>query len=179
MRALIFVVAALVVLAAACSSDRSDGLTADSTPNPEVPVGTATEGPPEASDALRREIADTLEGFYEAFFNADPLKLATYWSEECALEDTASLDATLVFFADLFGGQAGVLIDVDKLIVEELDDGRVRAPADQPEGTLELLVGGQLFPDVDAGALGTEVVFVPEDGVWRVTECAQFAGLSG
>ena len=180
MRALTFFVVAVALAVTACGDSGGEEARPAGgfrTPTPEVPVGTTAEGPPQASDDLRQEIADTLKGFTEAFLNGELLKLATYWSEECSQEDIDAIGGAVVLAAGFVGGEAELLVDSDKLIVEELGDGRVRVPgdADQPQGTYEILIDGRPLPNDDAEEEDDAIVLAFESGVWRVTNCDELA----
>ena len=168
---------AVIVFTAACSSNSNSGPAPDSGTNPGTPVATATNEPPEVSDDLRQEIADTLEGFTEAFLNTDLLKLATYWSEDCAEEDLEAINGAVLLAAGFLGGEVDMSVDADKLIIEELPDGRVRVPetAEQPEGIFEILIDGRPLPNSGGDDEDDVMILVFESGVWRITECAAFA----
>ena len=128
-------------------------------------------------DDVRQEIADTLKGFTEAFLNGEIVKLATFWSDECSEEDIDAINGAVVLAAGFIGGEAELLVDADKLIVEELSNRRVSVPgdADQPEGTYEILIDGRPLPDADAEEDDQAIVFVLESGVWRIANCDALA----
>lgn len=178
-RVLLLLVAVLLV---ACDGNGSDpapeaDATVDAPESGATVEPTAADEPTEPDDDVRQEIADTLKGFTEAFLNGEIVKLATFWSDECSEEDIDAINGAVVLAAGFIGGEAELLVDADKFIVEELSNGRVSVPgdADQPQGTYELLIDGRPLPDADAEEDDQAIVFVLESGVWRIANCDDLA----
>jgi len=126
-----------------------------------------------ASDDLRRDIAKTLEGFFEAFTNGEVGRLATYWSESCSDEDVEQANAASLLAKGLLGGQYDVTVNGDALVVDVTDSDRVTVPAEQPEGVFRASIDGRPLPPEESENEPLELV--RENGVWRVADCAGFA----
>ena len=130
-------------------------------------------------DDVRQEVADTVEGFLEAYLNGEVLKLATYWSVECSAEDIEAADGGSIFLAGFAGGEVDVVIDVDRYVIEQIGDNRVLIPGEQPAGAAEVLIDGRPLPDDSEDDPENEedddVVLVLEEGIWKVTDCEEYA----
>ncbi|OGO52275.1 MAG: hypothetical protein A2148_01150 [Chloroflexi bacterium RBG_16_68_14] len=135
----------------------------------------------QADDAVRQEIAEAAEGFYEAFANGDVEKLAAYWSQTCDQASIEAATAASVSGASFFEGGLDVTVDSGALVVRVIsDDHVVIDPADQPAGTFSGTVGGRTIESGDPEeAQGDPLELVREGGVWRVANCAAFAPEGG
>lgn len=131
------------------------------------------------SNQERQQIASTLEGFVEAFGNADTTALGSYWSQSCTAEERVNTNLAATFFATIFGADGGggydLKINVDKLAIEVVDGQHVMVPLEQPEGAVSATatVLGEAAPMGEPLALVVEVPirFVDEDGSWKVESC--------
>lgn len=127
------------------------------------------------SDDLRRDIAKTLEGFFEAFTNGEVGRLATYWSETCSAEDVEQANGASLLAKGFIGGQYDVTVDGEALVVHMTDSDHVTVPAEQPEGVFTATIDGRPLPPEESEAGDEPLELVREDGVWRVADCAAFA----
>ncbi|MCH8994924.1 MAG: hypothetical protein IH959_08160 [Chloroflexi bacterium] len=123
---------------------------------------------------LRQEIADTLEGFVEAFVNGNIVKLTTYLSETCSEEEREAATGASLLASAFVGGEAEYEVDADLLTFEIIDEDHVAVSQTQPEGAIRFTVDGRPLPDEDESE-ESPLTLAYEDGVWRVTNCGELA----
>jgi len=146
-------------------------------------------GNKELSNQERHQIASTLEGFVEAFGNADTTALATFWAQSCTVEQRATSNQGAMLVANLIGlgnkGTFDLAVDEPRLALEVGDNDHVTVPLEQPDGA----VSAKLSLDAEVPGLGkvdgqgpmakpllveVPLRFVDENGAWKVESCVLF-----
>ena len=175
---LLFAAVAVALAVAACgdSGGGSDAVNVPEGGGPDTSAAvdpTETDEPVEPDDDVRQDIADTIEGFGEALFGGEVVKLSTYWSQECTAEEIEDANGGALFAAGFVGdGEVDVTVDIDTFVMEQISDDRVLIPSTQPDGAIEILIDGRpLRSDEDE----EDVILVLEDGFWQVANCKGFA----
>ncbi len=106
------------------------------------------------TSTLTDEVADTLEGFFDAFVTGNTDALHRYFLPGCA---SADIDVVLreaqhtATISDQFGIAYSVTIDREKLVIEPRREDRVTVPAIQPDGTVIFAANGEPLPEPSEG----------------------------
>lgn len=161
----------------ACGGGGSDSA------RPDQPSGTERQEERTLDSGLRREISQTVEGFYEVFGGGAIGKLAQLWSESCDQSAVESANDSSILAR--VGDGYDVMIDSDSIIFEVIDSDRVTVPPPsvQPEGVIRARTAGRFLEPEEAVPMGMEdtpLELAREDvelvgeGVWRVMNCADF-----
>lgn len=130
----------------------------------------------DGATSVERQVAATLEGWFEAYANNKPDALAGYWSQDCTAEQVRQSAAAAEENqgrVQLAGGDRryDIEIDPDKLRLDTVDDAHVSVPLlSQPEGALSATRGGK--PITRGPSPEMEVIDLSrEDGEWKIASC--------
>jgi hypothetical protein len=148
----------------------------------DVDRGDASKQP----DLSKQEIAGALTSFMESFANNDAAALPGLFSNDCTAGEVAQLqNASKLLHEVMLGGRYQLTVNTASFVVETKGD-QATVPIDQPEGALSAtatisdqplgtlpLKGGTGPVEHPLAPFDTPLVFVHEDGAWKVHDCGE------